>query len=105
MATVVSPHARYLVELDGDWKCVSLERFRELRPRAATPERGVLELFAQQCSFDWVDGAGMHHSAELPLQPVFLQDGRGSTMYEAVDKAVPLRFQMRRSPMLGFSHT
>jgi hypothetical protein len=89
LASTVSPHGRYLAKKDGAWKAVSADEFAAQSRVSGLPERGVLELLAQRLSIAAVWTTGLEEHAEIPVLPVFLQDGRASTMFRAVDEAVP----------------
>ncbi len=87
----VCEHARFLVRSEDDpsrWKAVPTKEFRRLCPKSRLPGRGIWELLAQRASASSVFANGEVDHAEYPVAPCFLQDGRASTMYDAVDKAV-----------------
>ncbi len=87
----VQDHAKYPVkDSDGVWKMVSLKTLREMKGQSIRqPSRGSVELLGQRLSLAWVDTDGLQHRCEVPVCPQFLQDGRSSTMYRAIDSSQP----------------
>ncbi|CAK0791073.1 unnamed protein product, partial [Prorocentrum cordatum] len=86
----VAPIARYFVKNAADrWVAVPLDEFKQHRKMSRDPARGTLELLGQRAQVHSVDSRGLHRSWELPIAPVFLQDGTASTIFDAFSKAVP----------------
>lgn len=80
--------ARYLV-LDresGKWTAVPLAKYMGVRKRSI-PQTGISELFAQSTTLSWFDG-DQFISRTVLVPPRFIQDGRASTVYRAVNDGV-----------------
>jgi hypothetical protein len=82
----VAPHARYFIK-DVDtkkWKSVDLQQYRTLGRGGSAPTRGSLELFAQVVNVVWTDVESHIHCEDVVCKPVFLQNGKASTIKHAV---------------------
>ncbi len=90
LSTRVDRHARYLVPQDnGKWTTVPATEFEQRFPGRALPGRGTLELLGQTCGVAAVRSDGTVDSFGIPIPPMFLQNGKASTIFAAVDHSVP----------------
>ena len=95
-------HARYL-HRDGDrWRLLAYDKYQALSKRAA-PKFGVVELLAQTRDLHYID-SGSHKHLEIKILPCILQRSNASTIFEAVESAVPCRVKQQLQKTMFFAN-
>lgn len=91
LAPRVAPHGRYFLPKDDGhgWRSLRLDELQQVTRRTGFPAKGVLEAFAQSVDIAWLDTDGHIAQQEILCKPVTLQNGTGSTLFAAVEAAVP----------------
>ena len=89
MQSQLFPHARYFrLNGDGKWQAFPLDKYRQVTNSMVVPRNGVLELMSQTMVVAWLTDSGMESRIIRPM-PCFLQNGRGTAMFTAVNKGTP----------------
>ena len=67
---------------------VTLDQWRELH-KGSVPGVGCLDLLAQMVELSWVSLNGEVDRGDILVPPTFLQSGRASTIFAAVERSIP----------------
>jgi hypothetical protein len=86
---VVCPFAKYFRKCPttGKWQALSLQEFQLIR--RPKPCKGTLELLAQSIDVGVLRCDGTVQGGSVVCMPKFVQNGKASTLYSAVDDEMP----------------